>query len=210
MLDADEMAEGAKECWGLVEWDLARHWSVRDQLRFLAGFTPEQRQEAMSPAGLPFARMPLAQQQKFIEHALAFADEPLQSLQELEGALLRVDYTQPGWFQWKRSRELDASRWVVSLEPGPEGRRMILPPVRERTREAALKAARRVFPPVTEGMLQVAWRRKPQISAVDMLPQASEIYPTELSLILVYIPGTSNARPVRIVGPGFNQGAGVY
>src|SRR5262249_55223813 len=58
-LDAASMAEGAEECWGLPEWRLARSGNLRPHLRFLAGFTPEQRQEAMSAAGLPFVKMPL-------------------------------------------------------------------------------------------------------------------------------------------------------
>jgi RNA polymerase sigma-70 factor (ECF subfamily) len=209
-LDANDMAEGAQECWGLMEWRLPRDGRLRSHLRFLAGFTPEQRQETMSAAGLPFARMPLPQQQKFIQFALEYADEPLQSLEELEGALLRVDYTHPGWFQWKRSNEVDASRWVVALEAGPHGRRVILPPVRERTWEAALQAARRIFPPVTEGMLQAARRYNPQIDATQLLPQESQIYPTQLNLVLVYISGITNARPVRMIGSGFNLGGGAY
>src|SRR5205807_781951 len=43
-LDGAEMAEGAKHCFGLEEWDLARDPQLRPHLRFLAGFTPAQRQ----------------------------------------------------------------------------------------------------------------------------------------------------------------------
>src|SRR5262249_28220990 len=56
-LDAAEMADGARDCFGLAEWDLARNGVKRRDLRFLATFTPEQRQVAMSAAGLPFTRM---------------------------------------------------------------------------------------------------------------------------------------------------------
>src|SRR5262249_42444782 len=34
-LDAEGMAEGARECWGLKEWDLARNGNLRPQLRYL-------------------------------------------------------------------------------------------------------------------------------------------------------------------------------
>jgi hypothetical protein len=208
-LDGAEMAEGAQELWGLKEWHLVRDRGFRTHIRFLGGFTPAQRQEAMSPAGLPFTKMPLAQQQQFITHALEFADEPLQGLEELSGALLRVDYTQPGWFRWKHSVEGDGSPWVLPLEPGPQGRRAILPPVRERTAAAALQAARRIFPPVTEPMLQIARRDNPGMDAAQMLPQPSQIVPTDQGLFLIYIPGTTNARPIRILGPSCNLGLGV-
>ena len=58
-------AEGARLCFGLAEWDLAR-WRrfQRPHLRFLAELTPEQRLEALSATGLLFTRMSLAQQQR--------------------------------------------------------------------------------------------------------------------------------------------------
>lgn len=206
-LDGHAMAEGAELCWGLKEWRLLRNSLFRPHVRFLAGFTPEQRQEAMSERGLAFTRMPLAQQQRFLEFAFWNADERPRSLEELSNALLRVDYSQPGGFQWKRGP--DASRWVVPLEPDWEGQRALLPPVRELTREAALAAARRNFPPVTEGMLQVARRRQPRITAEEMMPQASQIYPSELGLTLVYIPGLTNSTAVRQVGhTGFSHRGG--
>src|SRR5205823_4137931 len=42
-LDGTEMAEGARECFGLKEWNLARDGFLRPHLRYLAQFTPEQR-----------------------------------------------------------------------------------------------------------------------------------------------------------------------
>lgn len=54
-----------------------------------------------------------------------------------------------------------------------------MPPIRERTREAALQAVRRVRPAA----------------------KASEIYPTILDLVIVYIPGPSNDRLLRLVRP---------
>src|SRR5260370_42499353 len=110
------MAEGARECLGLREWDLARDRGARLHLRFLAGFTPDQRQQAMSSSGLPLTRMSLAQQQQFLSLALVPDGEPLQSLEELAGATLRGDYSLPGWFQWG-----DPGRrvtWVMGVVPG--------------------------------------------------------------------------------------------
>src|SRR5688572_13598848 len=94
------MAEGARAYFGLVEWELARHPVLRPHLRDLAGFTSAQRGEALSPAGLPFTSMTMAQQQTFLSRALGHNDPPHQSLDELEGARLWIDYMQPGWFQW--------------------------------------------------------------------------------------------------------------
>src|SRR5262249_36724685 len=65
-LDAADMAEGARQCFGLAEWGLACYKAQRPHLRYLSGFTPEQQQEAMSGAGLLFTRMTLGQQQQFI------------------------------------------------------------------------------------------------------------------------------------------------
>jgi hypothetical protein len=63
-LKGEEMAEGARLCFGLAEWDLARNQWVLDNLRFLAQLTPAQRQEAMTTAGLPMIRMTLAQRSR--------------------------------------------------------------------------------------------------------------------------------------------------
>src|SRR5205807_2469821 len=87
-------------------------------LRYLAGFTPEQRREAMSPAGLAFTRMPLAQQQGFMANALIPEGPPLQSLDELEGAVLRVDYSLPGSFEWPVPRVGNFVQWVMPAGPG--------------------------------------------------------------------------------------------
>ena len=153
-LDPGHMAEGARECGGLVEWDLARTRNLRPHLRYLAEFTPAQRQEAMSAAGLPFAKMSLPQQQQFIAHALSPDGEPFQSLEELAGAVLRVDYSQPGWYQWGDPGMAHSwFSWVVPIEPGLEGRRVLRPPLRERTREAALAAVRRLDPRLREAAL---------------------------------------------------------
>src|SRR5207302_4100444 len=134
-LDGADMAEGARNCFGLEEWDLARNGKLRPQLRYLAILTPEQRRLAMTAEGLPFTGMSLAQQQRFLSDGVA---QPLESLDELAGAVLRVEYTHPGEFQWLPP---EALRWIMPVEPGPQGRRALMPPIRARTREAALEAA---------------------------------------------------------------------
>jgi RNA polymerase sigma-70 factor (ECF subfamily) len=142
-LDGENMAEGARELWGLAEWDIARGSNLRPHLRFLASLTLGQRQEAMSPSGLAFSRMSLAQQQQFIAVGIGKAAESLQSLQELSDAALHVDYTLPGWFQWHPPEDLSGPGWPP-LRPAP---------ARERTREAALQPARRLDPQVTEAQI---------------------------------------------------------
>jgi hypothetical protein len=194
-LDAAEMAEGARMCFGLAEWELPRNWALRRHLRYLAGFTPAQRQEAMSPAGLPFPRMSLAQQQGFIAHALGPSDEPLQSVDELAGATLRVDYTLPGGFAWRAPTA--GAEWLQWVVPAGPGRRAPRPLVRERTRAAALEAARRIDPQIRPEILRAARRLQPALAGTDLMPQETQIVPTTLNLTVLYIPGASHERPVR-------------
>jgi hypothetical protein len=172
-LDADDMAEGARECWGLAEWDLARNKNLRPHLRSLAAFTPAQRQTAMSPAGLAFIKMTLAQQQQFVSHVDPHGTE-LQSLQELAEATLNVDYTLPGWFQWRAPADLLGPGWPP-LRPAP---------VRERTREAALQAARRIDPQATD----------------------AQVVPTEAELAVIYTWGGPKSREVRWIRPNGRWG----
>jgi hypothetical protein len=201
-LDGVEMAAGAKECFELVEWDLARSEGLRADLRYLAEFTPAQRQEAMSSAGLAFARMSLAQQQRYISFALHPEAPPLQSLEELRGAALRVEYTQPGWFQWGGLGHGDELlRWVVPMEPGRQGRRILRPAVRERTREAALQAVRRIDPQIREALLQHARRDDSRVEAGPRAIEEEQIFPTRLDLQFIYIPGASNERAIRVKTP---------
>jgi hypothetical protein len=98
-LDASGMAEGARDRWGLAEWDLARNKRLRPHLRYLASFTLDQRRNALSPNGLAFTRMSLAQQHQFVALAQASDDHPNGWLKELDGATLRVEYTMPGGFE---------------------------------------------------------------------------------------------------------------
>jgi RNA polymerase sigma-70 factor (ECF subfamily) len=179
-LDAGDMAEGAREIWGLGEWDIARNGSLRPHLRYLASFTPAQRREAQSPAGLAFTKMTLAQQQQFLANAISGRAAPLQSLDELAGSVLRVDYTQPGWFEWPEPE--DWLRWRMMIEPGPAGRRELRAPIRERTREAAAAALRRL---------------EPQVRAAS---GKTDVTPTRHYLAIVYIPGgTSTRRPLQVI-----------
>jgi hypothetical protein len=85
----------------------------------------------------------------------------------------------------------------VRVEPGPTGRRVLIPPIRERTREAALAAARRAFPPITPSLLAAFRQSDPTLDADQILPQPGQIFPTELDLVIVYIPGTATARGFR-------------
>jgi hypothetical protein len=136
-LDATEMAKGARECFGLREWDIARHQRMRPHLRCLAQLTPVQREIAMTAAGLPFRQMSLAQQRQFIAVALVGW---LKSLEELPEAIVRVGYTQPGTFELKLPGDprRESIHWAL---------------VREPTRMAALEAARRIDPRVDEAQV---------------------------------------------------------
>jgi RNA polymerase sigma-70 factor (ECF subfamily) len=174
-LDAGEMADGARECWGLAEWDLPSSHNLRPHLRFLAALTPEQRREVTSADGLRFARLSLAQQQQYIALGPADFADRIQSLEELAAATLRVDYTLPGWF-----------RWGAPADPEGRPRPVIGPwPVREPTREAALQAARRLNPRVTE----------------------AQLVRTELDVQFIYLWYAAKDRYLRLVD---RNGAGCY
>jgi hypothetical protein len=157
-LDAGSMAEGAREMHGLAEWDLAARPALRPHLRFLSWLTAAQRQEVIRPEGLAFTRMTLPQQQQFIALAFGRGSSQLQSLEELRGGTLRVDYALPGHFQWQPPAAPAEDRIQRMLQP---------PRVRERTREAALLAARRIDPPAAE----------------------AQITPTRRELAVIYSPG---------------------
>jgi hypothetical protein len=200
-LNADGMSEAARACFGLQEWDLARSRQLREHLRFLAGFTPAQRQEAMSSAGLAFARMPLSQQQRYLALALD-PDEPgLGSLEELGGATLRVEYTHPGGFQWGEAGHPGQgryTRWVIPVEQGPHGRRVPRPVVRAGTREAALNAVRRLDGRLRAALLEATRRVDPRVEPSPHTVEEAQIFPTRLDLAVVYIPGATNLRPIQV------------
>jgi hypothetical protein len=176
-----------------------RNEHLRPHLRFLAELTSGQRQEAMSPAGLPFTKLSLPQQQRYIALALRYDEKPLQSLDELEGAIVRVVHTQPGSFEWLPPGP-NWYRWVAPVVPGREGRRAIMPPVLGRTRDETLAAARRLDTRLLEAILPEAQRLRPEIQGAALVPDAGEIIPTEQNLRIVYIPGLSNRRNISIVG----------
>jgi RNA polymerase sigma-70 factor (ECF subfamily) len=200
-LDASEMAEGARDWWGLVEWDLARKPQFRQHLRYLAALTPAQRQEAQTGAGLPFSRMSLVQQQQFL--ALGFDPDsaPLQTPEELADATLRVEYTQPGGFQWGDSGHPGQGsylRWVVPLEPGRRGKRVPRPPIQARTREAALQAVRRIDSEIRAALLQAMHRVDSRTDLAPHVVEEDQIFPTKLDMAFVYIPGSASGRPIKV------------
>jgi hypothetical protein len=202
-LDGAEMAEGARECFGLAEWDLARHGGVRAHLRYLAGFTPAQRQQAMGATGLPLTEMSLVQQQGFLAHGLRPRMQPLQSLEDLAGAVLRIDYRQPGEFEWRPPGPFWL-QWIAPLEPGENGQRIPCPVVRGRTREETLQALRVLDPKLREALAQAAPRFDPHTEAGALLSPEAQIVPTELDLTIIYIPGTSNKIAPILIGPHTN------
>jgi hypothetical protein len=197
------MAEGARECFGLVEWTLARKRLLRPHLRYLAGLTPAQRQAALSSTGLPFTGMSLSQQQEFIAHALLPGAEPLQSVDELAGAALRVEYSLPGQCEW-RVPGPSWLQWVAPLEAGRQGRRVLRPVVEEPTWGAALQELRRVDPQLREAVLQAAGRADPRIAQAPP-PDEAQIAPTQRSLAIIYVPGGSNARPLHVITDDGNE-----
>jgi Putative zinc-finger len=202
-LKGAEMAEGARLCYGLAEWDMARDQFVLSNLRFLAQLTLGQRQETMTTAGFPLTRMTLAQQQEFLDRALGIhaigleGGESLQSLEDLAGATLRVDYRQPGWYEWQPpgARSL---RWLVPLGPPPDGRRLLVPMVRERTREAAVQALRRVDPQIREAVWKAMRRSNPQIEQTLPSDEAQIVPIDRADLVTLYIPGSTSRFPVQL------------
>jgi RNA polymerase sigma-70 factor, ECF subfamily len=195
-LQASSMAEGIREMWGLPEWDVARSWFVLDNLRFLAQLTPAQRQEVQSTSGLPFTKMTLAQQQAFFTRELPGQPE-LQSLEEIAGAALRVQYTQPGWFEWQPQGSFSL-RWAVRPGPGREGQWLPVPEVRERTREAALEALRRIDPRIRDAVRRTALENAARVGmpATNLPSEEAQIVPTKLDLVTIYIPGTAKDRVI--------------
>jgi hypothetical protein len=143
-LDAVSMADGAKELWGLEEWDLACNRALRPHLRWIAGLTPVEREAIQKPPGLRFTALTLAQQQRFITLAAGDSPDTIGSLAELATATIQVDYSQPGAFEWQAPEKREEK------DPGPQP----YVPVRAAPREAALAAARRVDPQADLSQLQ--------------------------------------------------------
>ena len=124
----------------MAEWSLARNHDGRPHLRYLAQLTPAQRELALSAQGLPFSRLSPTQQQGLIAHL----GERLRSLDELAGATVRVEYTQPGSFRWPA---------VKRQRPSGAPHLFGLAQVREPTRAAALAAALRLEAGVSEAQI---------------------------------------------------------
>jgi hypothetical protein len=94
-----------------------------------------------------------------------------------------------------------AFRWVLPEEPGPQGQRVLRAPVRERTREAALAAARRAEPQVRQALVMLARSQQLPEKEVDRSLQEAEVVLTRLYLTIVYIPGASNKHPLHVFEP---------
>jgi hypothetical protein len=146
--------------------------------------------------------MSLAQQQGFLARRwppkLVGTDTPnpatLPSLEELSGAVLRVDYRQPGWYEWRPPGPY-LLRWLVPVDPGPHARLIPRPLVRERTREAALRALRRVDPQVRAAVIAAAGRSDPRLMTA-LASDESQIVPTDLNVTLIYLPVRQSALVV--------------
>jgi hypothetical protein len=132
-LDARDMAEGAKELWGLEEWGLAGNRALRPHLRWMAGFSPAERQKLQGAPGLRFTELTLPQQQQYITLALGSSPDAADSLADLATGAVQIDYSLPGQFEWKAPEKHGGA-------PEP------LSPVRAATPAAALAAARRLDP----------------------------------------------------------------
>jgi RNA polymerase sigma-70 factor (ECF subfamily) len=158
-LDAAAMAEGARELWGLEEWDVARSRYLRPHLRLLATLAPEQRLETLRATGLPFPRLSLPQQQQFLSLALgAQAGRQKVSLEELARATLRVEVSLPGGLQW-----------AAPAEPG--GRPKIGPraPIPEERKQRLLELQRRHDPNLTEAQVEARWQAERDLHVIYTL-----------------------------------------
>lgn len=166
---------------------------LRPLLRDLAHFTPAQRRKAASPTGLPFTRMTLDQQQRFLARALRAEDPPLQSLDELAGAVLRVDYTRPGEFEWVPGFPGPWQTWLMPVEDG----RALRPPLRASSRDEVLAALLRAGPGMRTRMHESMKRDEPRWTPPE--DASKEIYATALDVAFIYVPGASHRRPVRVM-----------
>jgi hypothetical protein len=164
-LDASGMAEGARECYGLAEWDLPRSAMVRSHLRLIAELSPALRQQAQSAEGLPFTRLSLSQQQRVLSLALGPAVDQVRSLEDLTGSAVRVDYASPGGF-----------RWVAADNPGMDPW-ILLPRLfaRAPTRAAALQAARRIDPLADDAQIVPT---EPALAVIYLLDPRTHLSPS--------------------------------
>jgi hypothetical protein len=156
----------------------------------------------MGATGLPFSRMSVAQQQRFLANVVSGhpLEPPVRSLEELARGTLRVEYTVPGWFQWGNpDLRWHWANYLVVTEPGPHGRWAPRPPIRERTREAVMQAVRRVDPQIRSKVIHVMRDKRGHQDPEPDTPWEAQIFPTTLNLTFIYIPGATNERMVHIV-----------
>jgi hypothetical protein len=136
-LDSESMAEGARCCFGLREWNLARQKNIRPHWRYLALLSPTQFRQAQGAAGLVFTQMSLPQQQGFLSFALSAASAAglRPGLEDLAMSRLRVECTLPA-----SPRRAPA---VTGADPG----RGPAPPRAGQGGDAGLQAAHPADPP---------------------------------------------------------------
>ena len=77
-------------------------------------------------------------------------------------------------------------------------RRIPFPLIRERTREAALQAMRRVDPAIREATLRAARFTDPRLEAAPPDDEA-QIAATERDLVVLYVPDLTNKRSIHVL-----------
>jgi hypothetical protein len=146
-LDSATVGKVIEHCWGLDEWWLVGKgtWKVgvnsgdlRPAARFLAGLTPAQRRQAQLPEWLAFTALTPAQQQA-LANLLWPPERTKLSPQSLR---FQFVYAPAGTYVWEtivtQEHEREAWQW---------------PMVVGKTREAALAAARQLYPPAAPGQI---------------------------------------------------------
>jgi hypothetical protein len=137
------VAEGIMYGWGLREWSYLAMPATRQDVRFLATLTPEQRQRALQPTRLPFKELTPAQQQagwRREEAAQAEVERQGDSpvpirREEFDNAVVMAEYVPAGWYVWMPPQASPEHPW-----PRP------LTTVGGRTAAEALAAARQIYP----------------------------------------------------------------
>jgi hypothetical protein len=128
------------------------------------------------------------------------------SLEDLGEARLRVDYTQPGWYEWQPAGMPAFYGWTpftVAVQKGDHLRYAMVPHVRARTRDAVLQAARGIDPEIRRALLQHARLTDASAPSAFAEPQSSQVAPTRLGMAFAYIAGrVSDQR-----GPSIQIGA---
>jgi hypothetical protein len=145
-LDSLTMAQGARHCWGIEEWELVyvgnggwRNFSLarRAILRFLANASPAVRQRVIEAKGALIRELPASSQQEIMAALKEMGFMPITLL----GSRLRVEYVPAGRYVWHPRGGLITSGDAQSALPLIEGK----------TPEEALTAARQTDPKATEG-----------------------------------------------------------